>query len=174
MAKAPAPEQPLFVVYARFVWPTSTEEDFTAGPMWEAHLQERRPHFLFDAADDANAFALRDWSRNEAWQPIRAFTDVHKAEAYAERVDAEIRKTCNPFVYGSQIRDWSSFDEPRLCDWLMDAGLDLPKLKKGKKRTAEHWRQWWTEQAPAMTALQRAKVWEALDKVRFHKVETFE
>ena len=49
---------------------------------------------------------------------------------------------------------------------LLDAGLSPPKWKLNPVVLSG----WWDQHAEAMTELQRDKVWEALDRVRFYEI----
>jgi hypothetical protein len=165
---------PLYVVMVRYTWPTDWDDGVIVGPMWDAPNRKFPPDLDDDEEQDEGAVEnwKGDWSHFEAWQPLRAFADRAKAEAFAQKQEEKIRPKCNPFQFGSKVKDWSNFEEPQLIDWLMDFELELPKPKKrGKAIPVNAWRKWWHDNAKTMTALQRSKVWEALDKVRFHRVE---
>jgi hypothetical protein len=96
---------------------------------------------------------------------VACFDDADAAEADCRRREAEARAAANPFAYGGPALHYqTSFDEGRLRDWLLDAGLEPP----GKGGAA--WRAWWDRHSPSMTELQRARVWQALDKIRFFRV----
>jgi hypothetical protein len=97
--------------------------------------------------------------------PVASFADRHEAQADLERREREARQGDNPFAYGGAALCYqSSFDPPRFRDWLLDAGLDPPEPDQGG---GTDWLAWWDETAPRMTDVQRARVWEGLDRVRF-------
>lgn len=103
----------------------------------------------------------------EGWSPLEAFRDQAAATAKRDALETKRRTKENPFENGKQLSDWTSFGAPQFHDWLLDAGLEPPKKKKP---SGAEWREWWEAHAKKMTALQRAKVWEALDKVRYYDV----
>jgi hypothetical protein len=99
---------------------------------------------------------------------LQSFLTFEEAEADRRRREAEAREQVNPFLCGGPaLYQQTSLDEGRLHDWLLDAGLTPPRLLKG--RPAD-WAAWWRQSHGEMTALQREKVWDALDKVRFFEV----
>ena len=107
--------------------------------------------------------------------PVKLFADWHRAESFRRQKEQESRAEVNPFAYRVPqqpfgepcLEDHTSFDAARFHDWLLDAGLEPPAPDaKGNA----NWPAWWDERAPHMTDLQKAKVWEALDKVRFYEV----
>ena len=121
--------------------------------------------------------------------PVKLFADYAAAEAFARRKELEVRDGTNPFRFsafgrpesGYPFRDngfegrlgsATSMDEPVLRDWLLDAGLTPPPPATRKKPV--DWAGWWDENVDEMSDLQRAKVWEALDKVRFFEVVELE
>jgi hypothetical protein len=96
---------------------------------------------------------------------VASFKDRAKAEADCARREEEMRHQCNPFACGGPLCYQTSLDEGRLRDWMLDVGLTPPGTDaKGG------WRAWWDENHAAMSEIQRAKVWEALDLVRFFRV----
>src|SRR5262245_60248717 len=96
---------------------------------------------------------------------VAGFDDIDEAEADCRRREEEGRQGVNPFACGGPLCYQSSLDEGRLRDWVIDAGLTPPPA--GEKGG---WRRWWDEHQEGMTDLQKSRVWEALDKVRFFKV----
>jgi hypothetical protein len=111
--------------------------------------------------------SMEDINLPEGWSPLKAFRDKVAAETHCLELENQRRTKENPFARGKSLEEWSHFDAPRFHDWLLDAGLEPPKKKK---LAADDWREWWTKNAKKMSALQRAKVWEAVDKVRFYEV----
>jgi hypothetical protein len=104
----------------------------------------------------------------EQGAPERAFADRDKAEEYCTELEREIQAEVNPFDYCETIDELTHFDADRWHDWILDAGLEPPRSKK--KLVRGHWRDWWEEQLPKMTELQRAKMWQGLAKLRFYRV----
>src|SRR5262249_55264011 len=102
------------------------------------------------------------WARLPGSERVASFGDSHDAEADCRRREEEARRGINPFACGGPLCYLTSLDEGRLRDWMLDAGLTPPEpgFKGG-------WRVWWDQHHEDMTDLQKAKVWEALDKVRF-------
>jgi hypothetical protein len=101
-----------------------------------------------------------------AWMPgttsLGCFEDQEEAEADCLRREQEARQQINPFTCGGSMHERSGLDEPRLRDWILDAGLEPPE--------EADWARWWDERSPTMTGIQRTRIWEALDKVRFFRV----
>jgi hypothetical protein len=102
-------------------------------------------------------------------QPIKAFWDYDKAVAFCRSLEQEARARENPFQYGRSLEERSRFDPPRLHDWLLDADL-TPPGPDAEDEDEEVWLRWWEENEPSMTEAQRARVWAALDQVRFYAV----
>jgi len=119
-----------------------------------------------DLEDLEGEFTIED-DQEQGWVPVKAFTDRAKAEEYCRMVEGRERAVKNPFEWGTELKDWTTFDAPRFRDWLLDAGIEPPKKKNSK---AADWQAWWEKGAPKLTDLQRAKVWEALNKVRYYEV----
>jgi hypothetical protein len=98
---------------------------------------------------------------------LQSFPDVQAAELDRAERERKARSVVNPFTYGGNALHYqTSFDEGRLCDWLLDEGLEPPKPGK----SGRDWQKWWQETHQSMTPLQIDKVWEALDKARFFEV----
>jgi len=115
-------------------------------------------------------------------EPVRAFTDYAKAVEHTRRLEYERRKLVNPFappgdsdymdLPAPKLEQITSLDEGRLCDWIMDQGLEPPK-GKGKKEKRD-WEKWWNDHAKKWDEFTTAKVWEALDKVVFYAIVEME
>jgi hypothetical protein len=140
------------------------------------------------AADRAAHYFLvqeTNWSWWLAWQweygreagrlaktacgtPVKLFTDREKAEAFRRKQEAAQRQKVNPFEYCAALADCTSFPPNVLHDWLLDAGLTPPTTDP--KDELKSWKAWWKQSRKTLTAQQRAKVWEALDKFRFFEV----
>ena len=53
-----------------------------------------------------------------------------------------------------------------LNDWALDLGLTPP----GPEAPSAAWATWWGREHSSFTAVQRDKMWEALDRLRFYEV----
>jgi hypothetical protein len=104
------------------------------------------------------------WFRLPGTARVATFHSAEEAESERHRLEAEARAAINPFRCGPCLRDRTSLDEGRLCDWLLDQGLTPPDAQ------GRDWVKWYDESRAAMGDLQREKVWEALDLVRFYEV----
>ncbi len=104
-----------------------------------------------------------------AWMPgaarVACFADAASAEADCSRRESERRGEVNPFTCGGSMHERSSLDEPRLCDWLLDAGLEPPEPDEYGHA---NWSDWWEGARP--TKEQERAVWEIFDKVAFYEV----
>jgi hypothetical protein len=118
---------------------------------WEPD-REVGDHFVRGPAEEGSA--------------VKAFTDVARAEALRAELERDFRGQLNPFRYGRGLDDWTSWPEGVFRDWLLDAGLDPPAARAG----ASAWVAWWDAGQAALSELQRERVWEALDGVRFFAV----
>jgi hypothetical protein len=107
------------------------------------------------------------WLSLPGSDPIQTFTDRPTAEAAARDHEWDLRGRVNPFRCGGpRLHYQTAFDAARLFDWCLDHGLDPPGV------TAESliWADWWDSHRDGFTALQRAALWEVLDRVRFYRV----
>jgi hypothetical protein len=98
---------------------------------------------------------------------LRSFADEAEAAAFCAEQERAVRARANPFACGGPTLHYlTNLDADRLHDWLVDAGVD------DAPRTSEtaHWLRWWDSAAQALTAGQKDRLWEGLDKVRFHRV----
>jgi hypothetical protein len=107
-----------------------------------------------------------------SWKPIRAFASRADAEAYSRELEAAERIMHNPFTWGESLEDITSFDAPRLHDWLLDAGVTPPEITVDAPSGEPifQWIAWWEEVASEMTEAQRNHVFDAADKVRLFRV----
>jgi hypothetical protein len=96
---------------------------------------------------------------------VASFDDLDAAETDCRCREEEARRDVNPFACGGPLCYQTSLDEGRLHDWVLDLGLEPPE-----PGTKAGWRTWWDKHHKSMTDLQKAKIWEALDKVRFFRV----
>lgn len=106
----------------------------------------------------------------EGGSPVRAFTDRDRAEEFCRAQEQAMRADANPFLYGDKLEDLSSLEAAPFHDWLLDAGL----TPWSKTSNFKNYRAWWFQVRREMTDLQRARVWEALDKVRFFEIVELE
>jgi hypothetical protein len=114
----------------------------------------------------------RNWQRGAAgWvclpgeTVVASFETVEEAEADRRVREAAARSKVNPFECGP-LRLLTHLPEPVLRDWLQDAGVDPP----GPEYGTPGWAEWWHDRHAAMSVVQREKVWEGLDKLRFFDV----
>lgn len=108
------------------------------------------------------------WFRLPGTTRLATFPDAESAERERRRLEEEARQAVNPFLCGTSMADRSSLDEGRLCDWLLDLGIDPPAMSK--KAKGRNWAEWWEEEHELWDDHQLARVWEALDRLRFHEV----
>src|SRR5262245_4085326 len=96
-----------------------------------------------------------------------SFSDADEAEAECRRREEEAQAKVNPFTCdGPSLHTKTSLDEDRLHDWVLDAGLTPPR----KTKAGRNWAAWWKKVARRLTTVQRAKMWEAFDRLRFFEV----
>jgi len=144
------------------------EGDATAGA---AVYVVRRLAWMWDGTQ-SSLHRNRDFhGRLDFGRPERAFADRHEAEAVRTQLERRARAGQNPFTYAGESRDpvagRTSLDGELLRDWLQDCGARrLPK--RGASEAT--WRRWWERTAPDLSPLQRAKVWEAFDRIRLYDV----
>jgi hypothetical protein len=111
------------------------------------------------------------WYRLPGTTRLAVFPDADAAEQERKLREGEARDGVNPFRCGTSLADRTSLDEGRLCDWLLDHGLEPPEKPVGRRTISpEAWAAWWDEESDFWDDHQRDKVWEALDRVRFHEV----
>jgi hypothetical protein len=114
---------------------------------------------------------------NTEWEGVVQLPGATRLESHADPADAqracraaeeEVRGRVNPFACGGPALHYqTSLDEGRLHDWLLDHGVEPPAPDEEGNRP---WRAWWDAESPSLSPEQRSRVWEALDKVRFHRV----
>jgi hypothetical protein len=95
---------------------------------------------------------------------VAVFPTAAEADADARVREAEARRKVNPFRFGATWADRSHLPEPLFCDFLRDAGIEIPDEKD------RDWAKWWESTGAALSAAQRERVWEGLDRVRFFAV----
>jgi hypothetical protein len=94
---------------------------------------------------------------------------ARRATALKARAEKEqaVRARANPFLCGGQALHYQTSLAPGLLnDWALDLGLTPP----GPAASSKAWAGWWEQQQGAFTPLQRDKMWEALDRLRFYEV----
>ena len=107
------------------------------------------------------------WLSRPGTDPMRTFHDRSTAEAAARELEWELRRRVNPFAFGERFLHYqTTFDAPRLFDWCLDHGLEPPAVAP----ESPMWEEWWERHQPRFTDVQRAAVWEALNRVRFYRV----
>lgn len=120
---------------------------------------------------------------------LKSFVDRDRAKEYLSAVShGDIVLPCelNPFFSFKEQGEYpddddykglaglTTFDEPIFEDWIRDLGLEPPAAKEinpyGEPIFFADWFAWWEEQSPTMTDYQRAKIWQALDKLDFFEI----
>jgi hypothetical protein len=95
---------------------------------------------------------------------VACFDDASVAEADCRQREIAAQAGVNPFHCGGPALHYlTSLDNGRLRDWVLDTELDPPAPEVS-------WDQWWDEESGVMSDLQKEKIWQALDKVRFFRV----
>lgn len=125
---------------------------------------------------------------------VAAFATFEAAEADRAAREAAVRQLVNPFRCGSAWGERSHLPEHVFRDFVADAGIEPPTLVPvstthpngepllpHERRVLERapapagtfrdWDAWWDAVAPALSAEQRGRVWEGLDRVRFFQVQ---
>src|SRR5258708_1915527 len=72
---------------------------------------------------------------------LRSFARAADAERHRKQDEEKARAVVNPFrCGGTALHYQTSLDEGRLCDWLLDAGIDPPPpVAQGERG----WADWW-------------------------------
>jgi hypothetical protein len=99
--------------------------------------------------------------------PSKAFADREKAEAHCAALNDAAWGGINPFHFGGSVMAWTSLDEGRLRDWMLDHGLEPPGAKRSKP---DAWRRWYDGLHDKLNGVQRRAIREALDRVVFYRV----
>jgi hypothetical protein len=114
-----------------------------------------------EAAPDVVLFRLPGVVR------LRSFDTEAEALAERDRLEEEARRRVNPFQCGGvHLRHQTSFAEPVLYDWLVDADINPPD--RGEK--GYDWVAWWPTVKDSLNEEQWRHVWKALDRLNFHEV----
>ena len=122
---------------------------------WMRYEYSERPH-------KARAPVSEIVYRYDRYAVARQACDERDAKAWAD-------PAFNPFHYGGETLYFqSTFPAGPFCDYLEDAGLDLPAL--GAETDNAGWCGWWTLHRPKFTATHLAAVREAMNLVRFAEV----
>ena len=100
-------------------------------------------------------------------RPLATFADARDAEAFARARELAARERLNPFRCGYALADVSSLPAFAFKDFLLDDGV---RMAKPDSRAELHWDRWWDRESPRWPPEVRARVWDALDLVRFHSV----
>ncbi len=109
----------------------------------------------------------KDYRRAPGEVPLASFATFDAADADRWAREGRARVWVNPFTCGGAVHHWTSLDEPRLRDWLMDRGVTPPDAPTGGRTD---WAAWWEKGRQTLSDEQKAVVWEALDRVRFYAV----
>lgn len=113
--------------------------------------------FNWKAMDDSQELRKAPGEHRVAW-----FDTEDDARTECARREATVRERVNPFRCGPAFHYLSTFPEYAFRDWLMDADITPPACP-----TLSEWVAWWDAGLPEE---HRAKVWEGLNRVRFHDV----
>lgn len=99
---------------------------------------------------------------------LATFATFDEAEKARSEKENAIRQRVNPFTCGGPALHYqTSLDAGRLHDWTLDAGLTPPRATKAKPAD---WAAWWKKNAKSMDDVQREKMWQAFDRLRFYEV----
>jgi hypothetical protein len=94
------------------------------------------------------------------------------ADAEAERLrrETDARAKVNPFRCGPAFHYLSTFPEPVFRDWLQDADIDPPTGTGPTGTGIDVWATWWERAGNRLSANKKSRVWDGLNRVRFHDV----
>jgi hypothetical protein len=141
----------------------------SASPGSVVYVVERLNWQFLQRGDQAHGEQSSVWEgylRLPGSTRLRSFADYEEARRFLAEREEEVRARANPFACGGPALHYqTSLDEGRLHDWLLDAGVEPPAPRPDGKRD---WRTWWDGVAPALSPEQRARCWQAFDRVRFH------
>ncbi|MBA4190057.1 MAG: hypothetical protein C0467_18895 [Planctomycetaceae bacterium] len=93
---------------------------------------------------------------------VAEFEFFDDAEADWGKRESAVRLKMNPFECGP-LPMVSSLPDTILRDFLMDTGIEPPAA-------GIEWDAWWTANREQLSDEQRARVWQAVDKVRFFEI----
>ena len=94
--------------------------------------------------------------------------DTHdEAAAYRWAAEQAVRHAINPFRCGLDLADLTHFPGFAFRDYLLD---DDVKPAKSDSYAQVRWDVWWEKHSANWSDDRKARIWEALDKVRFHEV----
>jgi hypothetical protein len=100
--------------------------------------------------------------------PVATFAERDAAEADCAERERQARARVNPFRRGgASLADLTSLEPAVWHDWLLDAGVAPPA--PGPDGVTD-WGQWWDAEQGRWDELQRARVWQGLDRMRFFAV----
>jgi hypothetical protein len=137
--------------------------------LWQPDEEEIEEDF-WEGLDPGDVRWLQCPNSDEG-KPVKLFRDAVTAEKFRAEREAEVRAKRNPFCHAKDLEEQTSMPAGVFHDWLVDAGLAPPHPSP---RPGADWPAWWDEEMPKMTREQRARVWQALDKVRFFVVVLLE
>jgi hypothetical protein len=97
---------------------------------------------------------------------LRSYARRANAEKARKEMEEAVRARVNPFQCGGRSLHYiTSLDAGRLNDWALDIGMTPPE-----KTSTMAWAEWWVKQQPTMNEIQRNKMWEVFDRLRFYEV----
>lgn len=99
--------------------------------------------------------------------PLAGFDTPDAAYFDWGRRELTVRRRVNPFRCGAGLAAVTTLPAFALRDWLLDAGVRPPKSDSFART---RWAEWWDAAAAELSPDQRAKAWEALDRLRFYDV----
>lgn len=98
---------------------------------------------------------------------VAEFDDREDAEADRWQRELAVRKGVNPFRCGFDLADLTHLPTYAFKDYLMD---DSIRPAKYDSYAQVRWDKWWGKHSPDWSDDRKARIWEALDKVRFFEV----
>ncbi len=96
---------------------------------------------------------------------VARFDTAEEAAADGRDRERRVRERYNPFRFGTAWHHLTTLPPPVFRDWLMDADITPPPAEE-----VADWRPWWEAVKGELTPARFARVWDGLNRVRFHDV----